>query len=53
MKPRTKKSAKTDLGYKVRETPLYNSVFVEKILQSRQDIQNGKGIKIDLGNLWK
>ena len=31
----------------------YNPEFVEKILQGREDIKNGKGVKIDLEDLWK
>jgi hypothetical protein len=31
----------------------YNPEFVEKILQSREDIKNGKGVKIDTKDLWK
>jgi len=31
----------------------YNPEFVEKILQGHEDIQNGKGMKIDTKDLWK
>jgi hypothetical protein len=31
----------------------YNPDFVKKVLQGRKDIQNGKGVKIDVENLWK
>jgi hypothetical protein len=35
------------------EKSSYNSEFVEKILQGREDIKNGKGVKIDTKDLWK
>jgi hypothetical protein len=31
----------------------YNPKFVEKILQGREDIKNGKGVKIAPEDLWK
>ncbi len=31
----------------------YNPDFVEKILQGREDIKNGKGIRIASKDLWK
>jgi hypothetical protein len=31
----------------------YDPAFVEKILQGRKDIEDGKGIKIDTEDLWK
>ncbi|MDT3403355.1 DUF2683 family protein [Mucilaginibacter terrae] len=31
----------------------YNPEFVEKILQGREDIKNGKGVKIAPEDLWK
>ena len=31
----------------------YNPEFVEKILQGREDIKNGKGVKIATEDLWK
>ena len=30
----------------------YNPEFVKKILQGREDIKNGKGVSIDIQNLW-
>ncbi|MEO3408009.1 DUF2683 family protein [Mucilaginibacter sp. CAU 1740] len=36
-----------------RDRPSYNPEFVNKILRSREDIKNGKGVKIDVENLWK
>lgn len=31
----------------------YNQEFVEKILQGKEDIKNGKGVKIAIEDLWK
>lgn len=31
----------------------YDPEFVKQILQGREDIKNGKGIKIATGDLWK
>jgi|LakMenEpi03Aug12_release.lakeMendotaPanAssembly.Ray.scaffolds.fasta_scaffold2006166_1 hypothetical protein len=31
----------------------YNAEFVEKILESKKQIEEGKTIKIDLNDLWK
>lgn len=31
----------------------YDPEFVEKILQGREDIKNGKGVKIEMKDLWK
>jgi hypothetical protein len=38
---------------KNKETKTYDPDFVEKILQGREDIKNGKGIKVDPKDLWK
>ena len=35
------------------EESSYDPEFVEKIRQGREDIQNGKGIKIATEDLWK
>ena len=35
------------------EKSSYNPDFVEKILQGREDIKNGKGIRIASKDLWK
>lgn len=40
------------LGLKSKKR-VYNPLFVEKILQGREDIKNGKGIKIMTDDLWK
>lgn len=31
----------------------YDPEFVEKIVQGRKDIENGKGVKIAVEDLWK
>jgi len=35
------------------EASPYNPEFVKKILKGREDIKNGKGVKIDTKDLWK
>lgn len=40
------------IDFKSEKSP-YSPEFVEKILQGREDIKNGKGVKIDTGDLWK
>jgi len=40
------------IDFRSEKSP-YNPEFVEKILQGREDIKNGKGVKIDTKNLWK
>ncbi len=35
------------------EKDSYDPGFVKKILQGREDIKNGKGVKIDTKDLWK
>jgi hypothetical protein len=35
------------------EKSTYDPEFVEKILQGREDIKNGKGVKIATEDLWK
>jgi len=31
----------------------YSAEFVDKIVQGRKDIENGKGVKIAIEDLWK
>jgi hypothetical protein len=31
----------------------YDQEFVRKIQKGREDIENGKGVKIDVDDLWK
>ncbi len=40
------------IDFKSEKSP-YNPDFVEKILQGREDIKNGKGIRIASKDLWK
>ena len=40
------------IDFKSEKSP-YNPEFVEKILQGREDIKNGKGVKIATEDLWK
>jgi len=40
------------IDFKSEKSP-YNPDFVEKILQGRKDIKNGKGVKIATEDLWK
>lgn len=45
------KALKVDFDTK-KESP-YDPEFVKKILQGREDVKKGKGIKIPLEDLWK
>jgi hypothetical protein len=40
------------IDFKSEKSP-YNPDFVEKVLQGREDIKNGKGIRIASKDLWK
>ena len=40
------------IDFKSEQTP-YDPEFVQKILQGREDIKNGKGIGIAIEDLWK
>jgi hypothetical protein len=40
------------IDYKSEQSP-YDPEFVEKILQGREEIKNGGGVKIDIKDLWK
>ena len=44
------KALKVD--YKVEKSP-YDQEFVKKILQGRQEIKEGKGLRIKVDDLWK
>jgi hypothetical protein len=44
------KALKVD--FKTEESP-YDPEFVKDILQGREDVKNGKGVKIALEDLWK
>ena len=41
-----------DFETKDSESP-YDPEFVKKILDGREDVKNGKGVKIALEDLWK
>jgi hypothetical protein len=40
------------IDFKSEKSP-YDPDFVQKILQGREDIKNGKGIRIATEDLWK
>lgn len=40
------------IEFETEESP-YNPEFVKDILQAREDIKNGKGVKIVAEDLWK
>jgi len=40
------------IDFKSEKSP-YSPEFEAKILQGREDIKNGKGVKIDTNDLWK
>jgi hypothetical protein len=40
------------IDFKSEKSP-YDPKFVEKVLQGREDVKNGKGIKIATEDLWK
>jgi len=40
------------IDFETKESP-YNPEFVKDILQAREDIKNGKGLKIAVEDLWK
>ncbi|MDQ1139681.1 DUF2683 family protein [Pedobacter agri] len=40
------------IDFETKESP-YNPEFVKDILQAREDIKNGKGVKIAVEDLWK
>jgi len=41
------------IHFETEKADSYHPEFVEKVLQSREDIKNGKGVKVDVENLWK
>ena len=40
------------IDFETKKSP-YNPEFVKDILQAREDIKNGKGVKIAVEDLWK
>ncbi len=48
------KSLAKSLGFEiVKEEKPYNPEFVKEILEAEKSIKDGKGIKINLEDLWK
>lgn len=60
LRPKTKEQAKAikavakvlKVDLKTEESP-YDPEFVKKILEGREEVKNGGGIKIALEDLWK
>ena len=40
------------MKFKSKNSP-YHPEFVKKVLQGKEDIKNGKGVKIAIEDLWK
>lgn len=40
------------IDFETKKSP-YNPIFVKQILKAREDIKNGKGVKIAVEDLWK
>jgi hypothetical protein len=40
------------IDFETKESP-YNPEFVKEILQAREDIKSGKGVKVSVEDLWK
>jgi len=40
------------IDFETEESP-YNPKFVKNILKAKEDIKNGKGVKIAIEELWK
>ena len=40
------------IDFETEKSP-YDPAFVKKILQGREDVKNGKGVKIAIEDLWK
>lgn len=40
------------IDFETKKSP-YNPEFVKNILQAKEDIKNGKGVKIAFEDLWK
>lgn len=41
------------IKFESKEEPNYNTEFVQKILEGKKEIEEGKGVKIALEDLWK
>lgn len=54
MHPKTKEQlAAKALNVEFEMGKPYDPSFVKKILESRDDVKNGKGVKIAIEDLWK
>ncbi len=42
-----------DVSYKKEKENFYAPAFVEKIKRGEQAAEEGKGMKVDIANLWK
>ena len=41
------------IQFETEKASSYDPGFVKKVLQGRKDIQDGKGVKVNIENLWK
>lgn len=41
------------IRFEVEEEKAYNTNFVERVLSAKEEIKQGKGVKIDAKDLWK
>ncbi len=41
------------IKFEVEEEKTYNPKFVERVLSAKEEIKQGKGVKIDTKDLWK
>ncbi|TAH03210.1 MAG: hypothetical protein EAZ15_03590 [Sphingobacteriales bacterium] len=41
------------IKFEVKKESAYNETFVQEILKADKDIAEGKGVKIELADLWK
>lgn len=42
-----------DINFRKESENAYNPIFTKKILDGREDVKHGKGVKVDVNNLWK
>lgn len=41
------------IKFEVEEEKVYNPQFVKRVLLAKEEIKQGKGVKIDTKDLWK
>lgn len=41
------------IKFEVEEEKVYDPEFVERVLKAKEEIKQGKGVKIDTKDLWK